>query len=117
MKLLKITKVIPGNSVIENDQSAIILRANGDEPKVLVDRGLEADTHAMLAERNMAAPLLARFRNGLLYSYLPGRTCGLEELASEQVWSSVAAKLGEYHAKMPPVGDDFSGMYVPYISF
>jgi ethanolamine kinase len=102
---MKITKEVPGKTEAEIDKAAIILRANGDEPKVLVDRDMEAKTHAMLAEHNLASPLFARFRNGLLYAYLPGRACQLEELAHEEIWSCVAAKLGEYHAKMSRTDD------------
>lgn len=55
----------------------------------------------MLAERGLASPLYARFRNGLVYAYLPGRPCQLQELPEEEIWSCVATKLGEFHAKMP----------------
>ncbi|KAK3391289.1 ethanolamine kinase-like protein [Podospora didyma] len=98
--LLKITKEVPGKTKSENDQAALVLRANGDESKELVDREVEAQTHELLAEHNLASPLFARFGNGLLYGYLPGRPCRLDDLCREEVWACVAAKLGEYHVKL-----------------
>ncbi|KAI1123700.1 ethanolamine kinase [Nemania abortiva] len=119
--MLKISKKAPGKTQVEIDQAAVLLRANGDEPKVLVNRDLEAYTHEMLAERNLAAPLFARFKNGLLYGYVPGRVCQVQDLAQEEVWGSVASKLGEFHARMPrdgPRGDRAStnaGISIPTI--
>ena len=62
---------------------------------------MEAVTHALLAARGLAAPLLARFHNGLLYGYTPGRVCSPQDLQKEMVWRAVAARLGEWHARLP----------------
>lgn len=62
---------------------------------------MEVRTHELLAERGLAAPLLARFENGLLYKFLPGRVCTAHDLVKEPVWRAIAARLGEWHAKLP----------------
>ena len=91
----------------------MVLRVYGSEPKVLVNRDVEAMTHEMLAARGLAAHLFARFSNGLLYAFVPGLACQLQQLASEEIWSAVAARLGEHHAKM---GQVFSGSSVEPVS-
>ncbi|KAH8598734.1 ethanolamine kinase [Bisporella sp. PMI_857] len=99
--LLKITKEIPGSPESENEKEAILLRAYGNDTDILIDREMEVETHAMLAERGLATPLLARFNNGLLYKYLPGRPCTTLDLVQEPVWRAIAARLGEWHARLP----------------
>lgn len=49
----------------------------------------------------MAPPLLGRFKNGLLYGFIPGQVCKAEDLAQEAVWRGVARKLAEWHALVP----------------
>ena len=100
-KLLKITKQSPGRSDFQNDKEAVLLRAYGRDSEVLVDRDTEATTHALLAERALASPLLARFTNGLLYRFLPGHVCTPQDLLKEPVWRAVAIRLGEWHARLP----------------
>lgn len=99
--LLKVTKRVPGASDEENDRESILLRAYGADSDILVDRDMEAATHALLSQRGLAAPLLARFDNGLLYKYQPGRICTAEDLGKEDIWRAVAARLGEWHARLP----------------
>ena len=67
----------------------------------MIDREMEVTTHVLLAERGLAAPLLARFQNGLLYRFLPGRVCTADDLNQESIWQAVAARLGEWHARLP----------------
>lgn len=99
--LLKITKMIPGRSQFENEKEAILLRAYGNGSEILVDRDMEATTHALLAQRGLAAPLLGRFKNGLLYKFIPGRTCTAQDIVKEPVWRAVAERLGQWHAQLP----------------
>ena len=77
------------------------MRAYGRGSEILIDRDMEARTHVLLAEKGLAAPFFARFNNGLLYGYLPGRACTPQELLREPVWRAVAIRLGEWHARLP----------------
>ena len=79
----------------------MLLRAHGEDSDVLIDWEMEVTTHQLLSERGLAAPLLARFANGLLYKFLPGHVCTAWDLQREPVWRAVAARLGEWHAKLP----------------
>lgn len=77
------------------------MRAYGNLTELIIDRDREATSHRMLAERGMAPPLLGRFKNGLLYGYIPGKPCTPEDLTQRPTWRGVAQKLGEWHAKVP----------------
>lgn len=81
------------------------MRAYGDNTDLIIDRDREAKSHALLAQRGMAPPLLARFKNGLLYGYIPGKATTPEDLTKEPVWRGVANKLGEWHARVPIEAD------------
>lgn len=77
------------------------MRAYGNNTDLIIDRDREARSHALLAERGMAPPLLARFDNGLLYKFVPGQPCTPDDLTREPVWRGVAKKLAEWHARVP----------------
>ncbi|KAL6251352.1 hypothetical protein RBB50_001560 [Rhinocladiella similis] len=99
--LLKLTKHVPGYSQSQLDQDSILLRAYGNNTEILIDRDREASTHALCADRGLAPPLLARFRNGLLYRYIPGQVCTPQDLIQEPIWRAVARRLGRWHAQLP----------------
>ncbi len=63
-KAASIAKQAPECSESENDKEAILLRAHGKGSDILVDREMEMTTQELLAEKGLAAPLLARFKNG-----------------------------------------------------
>lgn len=94
----------PGASQKETDSDAILMRAYGNRTDLIIDRDREATSHRLLADRGMAPPLYARFQNGLLYGFVPGKVCKAQDLTREPVWRGVARKLGEWHAKVPISG-------------
>lgn len=51
----------------------------------------------MLAQFQLAPPLLARFDNGLLYKFIQGDVCTPQDLGREPIRRGVARKLGEWH--------------------
>lgn len=64
----------------------------------------ETTSHALLASRGLAPPLLARFKNGLLYRFIRGRPCGHQDLVSPPIWRGVARRLAQWHAVLPSSG-------------
>ena len=92
---------MPGHSEIENDNGAIMLRAYGNKSSILIDRETEMETHALLSERRLATPLIARFDNGLFCRFLPGRACTPQDLSKEPIWRGIAELTAEWHAKLP----------------
>lgn len=77
------------------------MRAYGNLTELIIDRDREATSHRLLADRGLAPPLLGRFKNGLLYGFIPGQPCTPGDLTQQHVWRGVAQKLGEWHAKVP----------------
>lgn len=61
----------------------------------------ETRSHALLASQGLAPPLLARFRNGLLYRFLRGQVASPQDLTQPNVWRGVARRLAEWHAVLP----------------
>jgi ethanolamine kinase len=89
---------VPGKSAEQIDDEAILMRAYGNNTDILIDRDREAESHALLAKRGLAPPLLARFNNGLLYNFIQGRVCTPQDLIKEDVWRGVARRLAEWHS-------------------
>lgn len=100
--LMKAVKRRPGLSELEIDRNAILLRAYGKGTDVLIDRERELRAHKLLANIGLAPPLLARFDNGLIYSFIPGHVCSHLDLAKPEVYRQVAKRLGEWHSL--PIG-------------
>ena len=69
-----------------------------------------------MAQNDLAPPLLARFQNGLLYRFIPGRVCKPEDLRRESIWRGVARKLGEWHGILPVVSSGESDGVDPCIA-
>ncbi|KAL2354013.1 kinase-like domain-containing protein [Cryomyces antarcticus] len=99
--LLKAVKRRPGCSEQQIDQESILLRAYGKGTDILIDRERETLSHSLLASKDLAPPLLARFDNGLMYKFIEGIVCAPEDLRRQEVWRGVAKRLGEWHARLP----------------
>ncbi|KAJ5538958.1 hypothetical protein N7513_007290 [Penicillium frequentans] len=93
------------NSEVENE--ALLIRAYGDRG-ALIDREEEINTHLFLAQHDLATPLLARFENGLLYPFVPGRPCEEHELFSAPVFRGIARHLAKWHAVLPRISNEYS---------
>ena len=61
----------------------------------------ETASHLLLAARDLAPPLLARFQNGMLYRFIQGKVCSSTDLGKEPIWRAVARRLGQWHAVLP----------------
>ncbi|OJD17600.1 hypothetical protein AJ78_02299 [Emergomyces pasteurianus Ep9510] len=99
--LLKIIKRSPGLSDEEIDNDAILMRAYGNHTEILIDRERETKSHALLAERGLAPPLLARFKNGLLYRFIRGKVTSPDDLINPRVFRAIARRLAQWHAVLP----------------
>ncbi|RAL10410.1 putative ethanolamine kinase [Aspergillus homomorphus CBS 101889] len=102
--LLKIINRKPGLTEEQIDHDAVLMRAYGNHTEILIDRERETSSHALLASYGLAPPLLARFKNGLLYRFLRGRPATHEDLATPPVWRGVARRLAQWHAVLPVSG-------------
>lgn len=57
----------------------------------------ECQSHWYLCKHGLAPPLLARFNNGLIYRFIPGRIASVEDLSKPTIYKSVATRLGQWH--------------------
>ncbi|KAL1983879.1 hypothetical protein VTN96DRAFT_9803 [Rasamsonia emersonii] len=99
--LLKIINRKPGLTEEQIDSEAVLMRAYGNHTEILIDRERETRSHALLAQRGLAPPLLARFKNGLLYRFIRGHVTSPRDLVQPAVWRAVARRLGQWHAVLP----------------
>ncbi|KAI9820022.1 MAG: hypothetical protein M1827_006593 [Pycnora praestabilis] len=104
--LLKVIKKRPGYTDKQIDEESVLLRAYGKGTEVLIDRERETTSHSLLAQHNLAPPLLARFQNGLLYRFIRGYVCTSTDLTREAVWRGVARRLGQWHSVLPIISKD-----------
>ncbi|KAK6530169.1 hypothetical protein TWF694_003536 [Orbilia ellipsospora] len=88
---------------IDESESAL-LRAYGKGTNVLIDRSRECQNHFYLAQHALAPPLLARFNNGLIYRFVPGRVTSPADLSTPRVYTAVAKRLGQWHAQIDTKG-------------
>lgn len=89
------------NATKDQDKDAVLLRAYGRDTNILIDRERECASHALLSTCGLAPPLLARFNNGLLYRYVAGSVCNVEDLSHREIYNAVANRLGEWHGVLP----------------
>ncbi|EZF78009.1 hypothetical protein H105_00864 [Trichophyton soudanense CBS 452.61] len=99
--LLKIILRAPDLSEEEIDKEAVLMRAYGNNSEIIIDRERETKSHALLASRGLAPPLLARFANGLLYRFVRGQAASPDDLTKPAIWRGVARRLGQWHAALP----------------
>ncbi|TQB77333.1 hypothetical protein MPDQ_002970 [Monascus purpureus] len=99
--LLKIVNRKLGWTDEQIDNEAVLMRAYGNHTEILIDRERETRSHALLASRGLAPPLLARFQNGLLYKFIRGSVTTPSDLVTAPIWRGVARRLGEWHAVLP----------------
>ena len=88
-------------SDLDPDQEAILLRAYGNGTDVLIDRQRETQNHELLSRYALAPELLARFENGMLYRFIPGKPTGPDDLSRPQIYLAVARRLAQWHALVP----------------
>jgi len=106
--LLKAVNRKQGLTKAEVDSDAILLRAYGNGTDVLIDRLRETQNHELLMQHGLAPELLARFQNGMLYRYIPGKVTSPADLRTRPIYRAVARRLAEWHAVVPCIHDDES---------
>ncbi|EWC44150.1 hypothetical protein DRE_06975 [Drechslerella stenobrocha 248] len=87
-----------------DEMESTLLRAYGKGTNVLIDRSRECQNHFYLAQHALAPPLLARFNNGLIYRFVPGRVTSPPDLSTPRVYTAVAKRLGQWHAEIDTKG-------------
>ena len=99
--LLKVVNRRQGATAHEVEEEAVMLRAYGNGTDVIIDRTKEVENHKALMRHGLAPPLLAQFRNGMIYRYVPGTVMRPSDLHSHPISLAIARHLAQWHAILP----------------
>lgn len=84
----------------------VLVRTYGQGTDMIIDRDREFVSQLFLSSKQLAAPIHARFGNGLVYGFLPGRAVSPEEMSDERLYPLIAQMLGHWHRVIK--GDDIN---------
>lgn len=75
----------------------LLVRVYGQGTNLIIDRHREFVLHLVLNSLGLAPPIHARFCNGLVYGFLPGRSLAPQELSNPYLYPLIAQQLGNWH--------------------
>ena len=82
------------------DSEPVLIRVYGHGTNLIIDRHREFISHLILNSINLAPKVYARFKNGMIYGFLDGRSLQPEELSNEALYPLIAQQLGNLHNKV-----------------
>lgn len=77
-----------------------LVRIYGHGTNLIIDRHREFISHLILNSLNFAPPVYSRFKNGVIYGFLPGKSLKPRQLKNENLYPLVAQLLGQWHLKI-----------------
>lgn len=80
--------------------TTVLMRVYGQGTNLIIDRHREFILHLVLNSLQLAPPVHARFSNGLVYGYLPGRSLEPLELYHPALYPLIAQQLGNWHQRV-----------------
>lgn len=75
----------------------LLMRVYGQGTNLIIDRHREFVLHLVLNSLKLAPSIHARFSNGLIYGFLPGRSLDPKELSNPYLFPLIAQQLGNWH--------------------
>lgn len=78
----------------------VLMRVYGPGTNLIIDRHREFILHLVLNSMDLAPPVHARFKNGLIYGFLGGRSLEPFELKLPSLYPLIAQQLGNWHSKV-----------------
>lgn len=78
-------------------ENTLLMRVYGQGTNLIIDRNREFVSHLVLNSLHLAPPMHARFRNGLIYGFFPGRSLEPHEMSHPALYPLIAQKLGQLH--------------------
>lgn len=78
----------------------LLMRVYGQGTNLIIDRNREFVSHLVLNSIKLAPPIHARFSNGLIYGFLPGRSLEPHELSHKAIYPLIAQQLGNWHLRI-----------------
>ncbi|KAK9456785.1 kinase-like domain-containing protein [Dipodascopsis uninucleata] len=84
------------------DEQTVLVRAYGRGTDTIIDRTREYCTHIHLHSHGLAPPLYARFKNGLVYGFISGRSVEYQELSNPVLMKGISRMLSQWHTVLNP---------------
>ncbi|OVF09429.1 putative ethanolamine kinase [Clavispora lusitaniae] len=78
-------------------EETLLMRVYGKGTNLIIDRHREFVSHLVLNSLKLAPPIHARFSNGLIYGFFPGRSLDPKELSHPGLFPLIAQQLGNVH--------------------
>ncbi|GEQ72665.1 hypothetical protein JCM33374_g6352 [Metschnikowia sp. JCM 33374] len=78
-------------------EETLLMRVYGQGTNLIIDRNREFVSHLVLNSLKLAPSIHARFSNGLIYGFLPGRSLEPSELSNSYIYPLIAQQLGNWH--------------------
>ncbi|KAK6458448.1 ethanolamine kinase [Scheffersomyces xylosifermentans] len=78
----------------------VLIRVYGHGTNLIIDRHREFISHLILNSIGLAPPIHSRFKNGLIYGFLSGRSLEPNELRNPNLFPLIAQQLGNWHEKL-----------------
>ena len=75
----------------------VLMRVYGRGTNLIIDRHREFVLHLVLTSLHLAPAIYARFQNGLVYEYIPGRSLTPMEIQRPRIYPLIAQRLGIWH--------------------
>ncbi|KAL6451397.1 Etnk1 Ethanolamine kinase 1 [Candida maltosa Xu316] len=82
------------------DSEPVLIRVYGHGTNLIIDRHREFISHLILNSIGLAPPVYSRFKNGMIYGFLDGRSLQPEELSKPALYPLIAQQLGNLHKKV-----------------
>ncbi|CAG8641082.1 9647_t:CDS:2 [Ambispora gerdemannii] len=75
----------------------LLIRTYGTMTEMFLNREQEIQNIISLSHFGFAAPIYARFKNGIAYGYVHGRPLTLEDCQNPEIYGLIAKKIAELH--------------------
>lgn len=85
---------------IKYNNERCLVRIYGHGTNLIIDRHREFISHLILNSLDLAPPVFSRFKNGVIYGYLPGKSLQPHELTNPNLYPLVAQLLGNWHSSI-----------------
>lgn len=85
---------------IQYESQNYLVRIYGHGTNLIIDRHREFISHLILNSLNLAPPIYARFKNGVIYGFLPGKSLKPQQLKNPNIYPLVAQLLGTWHSSI-----------------
>ncbi|CAG8682149.1 13198_t:CDS:2 [Ambispora leptoticha] len=80
-----------------DERFEVVIRVYGKDSHIFVDRGQEIRNLLVLSKAGLSTPLYAKFKNGLVYGFVPGKSLTLENLKDPFISAQIAKQLAKLH--------------------